>query len=188
MRRHRKPQAPPVRVIECCLHCNTLFITYANGTNHTHHCSSACYHAAWKGRERKHKQRRSTKLCATCGKEFVFRPCEASKAHCSAACYWLAMRSRKGALSSGWKGGVYTGTRATRNSLEMKNWRILVFLRDRFICQKCGQWGGKLEAHHIKEFAKYPELRFEISNGVTLCKPCHRGLHRVSSRRQRRTQ
>ena len=45
----------------------------------------------------------------------------------------------------------------------------------------CGKKGGKLHAHHIKLFSEYPELRFEVSNGITYCKtPCHKtkGLHK----------
>ncbi|MGG1441375.1 phage replisome organizer N-terminal domain-containing protein [Brevibacillus laterosporus] len=64
-----------------------------------------------------------------------------------------------------------------RNSQEYREWRREVFERDNFTCQKCGQHGGKLEAHHIKGFAAYPALRFIVSNGVTLCKQCHKDLH-----------
>lgn len=32
----------------------------------------------------------------------------------------------------------------------------------------------KMHADHIKPFAIYPDLRFEVSNGRTLCSACHR--------------
>ena len=37
----------------------------------------------------------------------------------------------------------------------------------------CGLSGGVIQADHIKPYSLYPELRLEIDNGRTLCKPCH---------------
>jgi hypothetical protein len=73
-----------------------------------------------------------------------------------------------------WKGGVSPIYRTIRNSIEYEEWRAKVFERDLYTCQMCGQIGGYLEADHIKPFAYFPELRFEVSNGRTLCKPCHK--------------
>ena len=32
---------------------------------------------------------------------------------------------------------------------------------------------GRLEAHHILDWINYPELRYEINNGITLCHAHH---------------
>lgn len=50
--------------------------------------------------------------------------------------------------------------------------------RDNFTCQKCKIQGGKLEIHHINNFADFEELRTAISNGITFCKNCHKEFHK----------
>ncbi len=82
--------------------------------------------------------------------------------------------SRIGKKNGNWRGGVTPANRAIRTSARMKTWRNAVFLRDDFTCLKCSARGVKLNADHIKPFALFPELRFELSNGRTLCEPCHR--------------
>ena len=65
-----------------------------------------------------------------------------------------------------------------RSSLETKLWRSAVFQRDNFACVMCGnKKSGTLRAHHYKSFKDYPELRFAIDNGVTVCVKCHELIH-----------
>lgn len=63
-----------------------------------------------------------------------------------------------------------------RNSLRYKEWRTSVFVRDGFRCQKCGT-RRDIQAHHIKTWKNNKELRYEVSNGVTLCRDCHLQEH-----------
>ena len=68
------------------------------------------------------------------------------------------------------------GNAKKRISYSYRQWRRKVLERDHYTCQNCGS-KDKLHVHHIKSFSEYPELREEISNGVTLCEKCHRKLH-----------
>lgn len=73
-----------------------------------------------------------------------------------------------------WKGGITPLRTKLYFSKEYKIWRTAVFVRDDFTCQICGKKGGELNADHIKPWASYPELRYAIDNGRTLCIDCHR--------------
>ena len=81
---------------------------------------------------------------------------------------------KTGKNSPNWKGGINPENLKIRKSIECQNWRKNIFERDNFTCQVCRKVGGNLQAHHIKSFSKYPELRFVIENGITLCKECHK--------------
>ena len=72
-----------------------------------------------------------------------------------------------------WKGGITPKNKLLRRSKEFIEWRKQVFERDNYTCQECGKRGSELHPDHIKPFAYFPELRFDVNNGRTLCKPCH---------------
>jgi transposase len=95
----------------------------------------------------------------------------------------LETKRRNGSIRRGeqhykWKGG--------RPWERFKNpeylaWRNAVLERDCYICQICSRQCKKYErglaAHHVKPYADYPDLRYVVSNGLTLCRHCHMSLH-----------
>ena len=66
-----------------------------------------------------------------------------------------------------------------RGRAKYKKWRLNVFRRDDWTCQKCGVRGVKLRPHHIRNFAENKRLRTVLSNGITLCEPCHKEFHHI---------
>lgn len=112
--------------------------------------------------------------CLVCSTAFRCNPSDKTVT-CSPRCRSLKQsRERTGSLNSSWKGGLTPKHLEQRRGLEYKQWRTRVFERDDYTCQKCGQHGGKLQADHDLPFAVYPDLRFEVLNGQTLCVACHR--------------
>lgn len=73
-----------------------------------------------------------------------------------------------------------------RHNSKWKIWREAIFLRDNFTCQNenckfCNnKMGIFLHPHHIKSVSLFPELIFNIENGITYCAEFHlkSGLHK----------
>lgn len=80
-----------------------------------------------------------------------------------------------GESNPNWRGGLVNPNRRLRASYASKAWSLEVRSRDGK-CVECGAT-GKLHAHHVKPWKKHPELRFDVSNGITLCPPCHQKAH-----------
>lgn len=97
----------------------------------------------------------------------------------------LSKRNRESIRSGenhwNWKGGISRGKHYGGKIVE---WRKKVFKRDKYTCQTCGVVGGDLEAHHIRSFSKYKKLRYILSNGVTLCKKCHKKTDNWGGKKQ----
>jgi hypothetical protein len=57
-------------------------------------------------------------------------------------------------------------------------WQKRIKERDNYTCVDCGlKERGIINAHHIKSRSKFPELRYNLDNGVSLCPNCHARRH-----------
>ncbi len=95
----------------------------------------------------------------------------------------LATKKERGTLLKGekhhnWKGGKPW---ERFENEDYQRWRTAVLNRDKYTCQHCYRICKKREkglaAHHIKAYATHPDLRLELSNGLTLCRQCHMKVH-----------
>ena len=67
----------------------------------------------------------------------------------------------------------YGGSEERRSPI-YKDWRKRVWVRDNWKCKIDNHdCNGRIEAHHILSYTNYPELRYEINNGITLCHAHH---------------
>ena len=160
-----------------CLTCDKLFSrpTRISGAfwSKRKYCSNICRFKGvvtfgsknpnWKG---------GKSSCILCTKQLAQRYSFRKTVYCRECWYGSVFRGDK---CPNWKGGLTKKNQLIRTSAKYSKWRLSVFERDNFTCQDCGDnRGGNLEADHIKPFAFFPESRFLLENGRTLCKDCHR--------------
>jgi hypothetical protein len=98
---------------------------------------------------------------------------------------------QRGKLHHNWQGGLVTINKIIRKCINYKEWRSKIFKRDNYTCQICSKYGDKIHAHHIRSISsiikhhKINTLRdalickelWDINNGITLCRKCHKELH-----------
>lgn len=70
------------------------------------------------------------------------------------------------------------------DTFEYSEWRTQVFKRDNYTCIRCGKHREHLNAHHIKFWSSYPQERFNVQNGQTLCRTCHTEVHQLLKKKQ----
>lgn len=98
---------------------------------------------------------------------------------------WLGENNPK------WKGGFYRDSLAKRYDSRYYKWRDEVIRKGDNKCSVCDKTLGitceccgqkvQMYAHHVKPVKQYPELAFDVSNGILLCYSCHQNVHKVLS-------
>jgi 5-methylcytosine-specific restriction endonuclease McrA/predicted nucleic acid-binding Zn ribbon protein len=125
-------------------------------------------HPCWRGGKDK-------RTCRACGAPFEATPANPQK-FCSKPCADKSGYRRSGPDHPHYKPDSRRRNRRGKHGA----WARAVISRDGGKCRKCGATEG-LHAHHIKPFAEFPELRWELDNGLTVCGPCHWAIHNPAS-------
>lgn len=165
-----------------CKYCGKIFFVKPSRAKRAKYCSHECYWKALRRGDYKigfhgpHSEESRKKMSeAHKGKTL-------SKEHREKIS--LALKGRKmGAENPAWKGGISPLRNRRDIRKKEKEWAKKVYERDNYTCQKCGKHGGRLNAHHIYGFYEYPELRFNVNNGITLCPSCHAKFHHKYGKR-----
>lgn len=103
----------------------------------------------------------------------------------------IAKKIHGGKNNNNWKGGITKLNEKIRKSYYYKEWRESVFKRDDWTCQECKKKGVFINAHHKEEYEfiikknKITTFKqaivcgelWNIRNGITLCKECHKLKH-----------
>ena len=127
------------------------------------------------GKPRPNRETGGWNKCKTCKKKIYIQPSRVKRKYCSRRCLSFFTIRKTGQHHRNWKGGITPKNIVIRNSEEYKLWRKSVFERDKYTCMMpgCGKSNVYLNAHHIRTFEKYEELRLVVLNGITLCQACH---------------
>ena len=152
-----------------CILCQKNFYVYPYRANITKFCSPACY---WKSKKNDVKTLENLALARKKRSDAIW-----NKGKKGLQVAWnkgIPNFKIRGENNPNWHGGSKSERKTAMGRIEYTLWRTAVFMRDNYTCQTCSQYSGELEADHIKPWALYPELRYAIDNGRTLCKPCHR--------------
>jgi len=119
-----------------------------------------------------------TFVCRVCGKETIDKHYRRHM-YCSKKCMNLA----KGEQHINYKGLMSRGEQTKRNWKEYKDFKKSVHIRDKGQCLCCDS-KTKLDAHHLIPWSYDPLLRFNIENAITLCRSCHRELHKYCGQKK----
>ncbi|MEC4616177.1 HNH endonuclease [Tsukamurella tyrosinosolvens] len=145
--------------VNTCRTCGSEFQRPNNPRREYQYCSRSC------SSKRVREGALRTVTCPQCTVDFKAWPYEVrnGRRYCGSGCANAARDF-----------GRTEEAKRVRTSKAYAEWRTAVFKRDDYTCVECGQRGGELNADHILPFAHFPDLRLELTNGRTLCVPCHR--------------
>lgn len=173
----------PVRIFEPkqCVKCGQSIVKTENTHYHNwlrrKYCSRICGWQSQVGKPHPNNRRKMTEEEKKRRRELIDFNGEKNPFYGKS--HNLEMRKKLSAIKQGVDLSRWNEFKGTERHRAMRTrdyilWRTAVFMRDDYTCQSCEKRGVELQADHIKPWALFPELRYAIDNGRTLCVPCHR--------------
>lgn len=164
-----------------CLVCHKEFWAFRSNIKRREvkYCSQRCYQII--------KDKRKQQECQMCDKTFLpfsYQTKRGYGKYCSRGC-WDSFR--RGEHDHYVRGGLTLLARQLRKTVQYTDWRKKCLERDKYSCQDCGR-EDNLNVDHIIPFtyllkklkimtievALGMSVLWQLSNGNTLCAPCHR--------------
>jgi hypothetical protein len=151
--------------IKQCTFCNKDYYKVSHQKD-SKFCSNSC--------KQQSSKKQITLICEHCNKTYSTNIARKNTSRfCSRGCltkYTGFLASlRVGELHPSYKG--FLESKRTNKS-KLRTWASIIKKRDDNCCKKCKSTDN-LQAHHIKSYKDFPELRFDINNGILLCGQCH---------------
>jgi hypothetical protein len=156
-----------------CKFCGKKYFTIKSNFDRTKYCSIHCKNKARIGTKISEKQKKLIskscigRLAWNKGKKQSIETIE------------KRVSKIRGKHRSDWSGlKNSTDRHIDMNSVKYKEWRFKCLKRDNFTCQISGNKKDDKQVHHINNYADFPELRYEVDNGITMTKKIHIEFHK----------
>lgn len=174
-----------ISVYKPCSTCHNIFSVKNTRFKKAKYCTHECYSKSLIKpiKEKIVKEKKILyNVCINCNENFPIRKYRQFTANfCSYVCRGKYFHGER---SVHWKKDRSTlAKRQERDDGRYRDWRKSVWLRDNFKCRiASSDCCGRIEAHHILPWRDYPELRYELNNGITLCH-AHHPIKRAEEKR-----
>lgn len=160
-------------IIKICP-CGKEFESYKS--HNRKYCNTKC-RSKYRIVDWKNPEKSIEKECEICNKKFISLKTSHRRFCCIECKNIYISQEYRGKNHHCWKENKKRNL--FKSTIEWKEWREEVFKRDNYTCQYCNIKGNCLEPHHLKSKQCFPELVYNVDNGITLCKKHHRLLHRL---------
>lgn len=114
-------------------------------------------------------------LLCSCGKEFITTATRI-KSGSTTSCGCSRKEGFMGENNPNYNPDLPLEERKGKRGYAVTRWSLAVKRRDNFTCQVCGST-EKPVAHHLNSYKNDKDARYDIENGITLCRDCHTDFH-----------